>query len=139
MKLTAKASYAVRALTGLAQVKSQDWVKSKDLAEEVDVSSDFLAQIVLDLKNAGLIRAQRGVGGGIKLAKDPKEINLKEIIEAVEGKIALKECFENEKACAHYASCPFVQTLKEGQNQMLTVYEKKTLAQIVKEERAKNV
>lgn len=137
--MTARASYATRALTQLAQVKSKDWVKSKDLAKKIDISPDFLAQIVLDLKKAGLIKAQRGIGGGVKLAQDPRKINLKQIIEAVEGKIVLKKCFEDESSCAFYSSCPFVRTLKEGQNQMLSVYEKKTLAQIVKEGELKNV
>lgn len=131
MKLTAKASYAVRALTELARFPKKDWVKSKELADEIDVSPDFLAQIVLDLKKAGLVKSQRGIGGGIKLAKEPREINLKQIIEAVEGKIALKKCFEDESACAMYSRCPFAGALKEGQDQMLAVYEKKTLAQLV--------
>lgn len=133
MKLSAKASYAIRAVVELTKVSSKDWVKSKDLAQKIDAPPDFLAQIVLDLKKAGLIKAQRGIGGGVKLAKDPRKINLKQIIEAVEGKVAIKKCFENESACPHYPNCPFVQTLKDGQNQMLAVYEKRTLADLVKE------
>jgi len=131
MKLSAKSSYAIRALTELAKTPSKSWVKSKELAKEIAVSPDFLAQIVLELKKAGLVKSQRGIGGGIRLAKDPKEINLREIIEAVEGKIALKKCFEDETSCTFSASCPFAKTLREGQDQMLDVYEKKTLAQLV--------
>lgn len=131
MKLSAKSSYAIRALTELAKLPKKDWVKSKDLAKKIAVSPDFLAQIILDLKKAKLVQSQRGVGGGIKLAKRPKEIDLRQIIEAVEGKIALKKCFEDESSCAFYATCPFVGALKEGQNQMLKVYEKKTLEELV--------
>ena len=137
MRLSAKSSYAIRALTKLARLSAKGWVKSRTLAEEIAISPDFLAQIILSLKKAGLIESQRGVGGGIKLAKDPGEINLKQIIEAVEGRIALKKCFEDESACAFYSSCPFAEALKEGQDQMLEVYEKKTLAQLVQEAHSK--
>jgi Rrf2 family protein len=133
MKLSAKASYAIRALTELARPSKKDWVRSKDLAKKISVSPDFLAQIILALKKKGLVKSQRGVRGGIRLAKNPDKINLRQIIEAVEGKIALKECFEDESSCAFYANCPFIQALKEGQNRMLSVYEGKTLADLVRD------
>lgn len=75
--------YALRAMAYLASEPTGS-AATKDVAEQTDVPSAYMAKVFQHLRRGGLIHAQRGVGGGIKLAKSPDKISLLEIIEAVE-------------------------------------------------------
>lgn len=88
MKITAKADYAVRAALELAAAPEGERVKGPRLAEAQDVPPQFLEQILHDLKKAGLVKTKRGARGGYILALPPEEINLADVIRAVEGPLA---------------------------------------------------
>ncbi|PIX51604.1 Rrf2 family transcriptional regulator, partial [Candidatus Aquicultor secundus] len=92
MQLTRRAEYGIRAMVDLAANSESQPVMSKDIAARQDIPVKFLVQIVPDLKSAGLIYTVRGNGGGIYLGKRPVEINLRQIVEAIEGPIALNQC-----------------------------------------------
>ena len=62
------------------------------VSKEEGIPKSFLAKIFQDLAKAGLLRSQRGAGGGFTLAKSPDNISVLEIIEAIDGKIALQRC-----------------------------------------------
>ena len=87
MRVSAKTDYAVRASVELA-ASPDGPVKGDQLAEAQDIPLQFLEHILLDLKRAGIVRARRGAKGGYWLAKPAAEINLAEVIRAVEGPIA---------------------------------------------------
>lgn len=87
MRVSAKADYAIRAAAELAS-SDGDPVKGEHLAEAQDIPLQFLEQILLELKKAGIVRTRRGAKGGYWLARPASEVNLAEIIRAVEGPIA---------------------------------------------------
>ncbi len=87
MRVSAKTDYAVRASVELAAAPDGP-VKGEHLAEAQDIPLQFLEHILLDLKRAGIVRAKRGAKGGYWLAKPAGEVNLAEVIRAVEGPIA---------------------------------------------------
>lgn len=87
MRVSAKTDYAVRAAVELAASPGGP-VKGEQLAEAQDIPLQFLEHILLDLKRAGIVRARRGAKGGYWLAKPADEVNLAEVIRAVEGPIA---------------------------------------------------
>lgn len=87
MRVSAKADYAIRAAAELAS-SDGDPVKGEQLAEAQDIPLQFLEQILLEMKKAGIVRTRRGARGGYWLAKPASEVNLAEIIRAVEGPIA---------------------------------------------------
>jgi Rrf2 family protein len=66
-------------------------VQLHDIARAEHISAKFLGQIVLPLRRRGLLRAARGARGGYALGKEPREISVEDIVEAVEGVIALAE------------------------------------------------
>jgi Rrf2 family iron-sulfur cluster assembly transcriptional regulator len=92
MRITTKGRYAIRAITNLALEESSKPKAIKFIAKEEDLSPEFLEQIFFRLKRTGMISSVRGPGGGFKLARDPKDISIKEIFDAVGEGLDLTPC-----------------------------------------------
>jgi Rrf2 family protein len=85
--VTARADYALRAVVQLAG--SEGWTGTRHrLSEAQGVPAKFLESILIDLRRAGLLEAQRGARGGYRLSRPPDEISLADVIRAVEGPLA---------------------------------------------------
>ena len=87
VKVSAKADYAVRATVELASA-GEGPVKAERIAQAQEIPLKFLENIMSDLRNAGLVRSQRGVEGGYWLARPADEISVAQVIRAVDGPIA---------------------------------------------------
>jgi len=85
MHVTAKADYAVRAVVELADSSQESPRKVDDVAQAQRIPVSFLENILTQLRSAGLVRSQRGPEGGYWLAKPAEELNLAQVIRAVEG------------------------------------------------------
>jgi Rrf2 family protein len=85
--VTARADYAVRAVIELA-ARSPTSTTRQQIAESQDIPGKFLETILGDLRRAGLLEAQRGAAGGYRLAANPADIRLADIIRAAEGPLA---------------------------------------------------
>jgi len=89
VRITAKADYAVRAAAELAAaVDNERPVKGETIATSQGIPQKFLENILSDLRQSGIVKSQRGVDGGYRLAKAPEEISVADIIRAVEGPLA---------------------------------------------------
>lgn len=88
MRISAKADYAVRAALELAASPDQAPVKGTRLAEAQKIPLQFLEQIMLELKRAGLVATKRGARGGYWLALPAAEVTVADVIRAVEGPLA---------------------------------------------------
>jgi len=86
MKIPAKADYAIRALLTLAA--SDDSISAAHLAEEQGLPAKFLGAILSDLRRGGMVTSQRGPEGGFKLARDPDQIMIADILRVVSGPMA---------------------------------------------------
>jgi Rrf2 family protein len=93
------------------------------------VPEDFLAKILKTLVDQHLVRSTRGPHGGYALARPATEISFLEVIEAVEGPIALNVCLD-EEGCGNAPGCTMVSVWKEGQEKMLEVYRTAKLASL---------
>ncbi len=87
VKVTAKAEYAVRAMLELATTE-ESLLKGERIASSQGIPLKFLENILVDLRHADLVHAQRGAEGGYRLAREPEEITLGQVIRAVEGPLA---------------------------------------------------
>ena len=105
MKISCKAQYAVRLMLHLAGARGQGYVLLREIARAERISEKFLGQIVMPLRRRGLLRAGRGAHGGYALAKEPREISVEDIVEAVEGVIALAERPRRPDATRASARC----------------------------------
>jgi Rrf2 family protein len=89
MRVTAKADYAVRAAAELARAaEEQRPVKGERVAEAQGIPLNFLENILGDLRQAGIVRSQRGPEGGYWLARPADEISVADVLRAVEGPLA---------------------------------------------------
>jgi Rrf2 family protein len=106
MQITRQADYAIRAMLYLAREGKGKRVATSDVADAQRIPPSFLAKIVSQLSIAGLLHTSRGMRGGISLARDPSQITLLDVVEAIDGPIRLNECVTNEGVCTFEAECP---------------------------------
>ena len=85
MHVTAKADYALRAVVELAGSSQASPRKVDEIAKAQAIPVSFLENILTQLRSAGIVRSQRGPEGGYWLARPPDDVNLAQIIRAVEG------------------------------------------------------
>ena len=78
----------------------------------------------------GLVKSTRGPHGGYALARAPIDISFLDVIEAVEGPVALNVCLDGEDACGHTSACTMVEVWRRGQERMLDVYRQSKLAEL---------
>lgn len=78
---------------------------ARAVAEETGISLPMTSKVLKQLGRAGLVRSNRGLCGGYQLARPPEEILLVDVIEALEGPIAVTECGDESAACTHAAAC----------------------------------
>jgi Rrf2 family protein len=106
MQITRQADYAVRAVLHLARAGNAERAATSTIAKEQKIPPSFLAKIISQLSIAGLLHTSRGARGGVTLAREPKEITLLEVIEAIDGPIQLNECVQGNGVCSFEDNCP---------------------------------
>jgi Rrf2 family protein len=106
MQITRQADYAIRAVRYLSKQSANQRSATSTVAREMKIPPSFLAKIISQLSIAGLLHTSRGARGGVSLAREPKEISLLDVVEAIDGPILLNECVGDPAACAFYDECP---------------------------------
>ena len=106
MRLSSMADYAVVTMCAAARHCGSARVSASELAEETGLPAPTVQKLVSLLSRAGLLRSVRGAGGGLQLARPAAAITLADIVEAVEGPIALTACVEHGRHdCGLEACC----------------------------------
>jgi len=119
MQITRQADYAVRAILYLARVHGTERSATSTVAEEQRIPPSFLAKIISQLSIAGLLHTSRGARGGITLAREPKDITLLEVVEAIDGPIQLNECVGEKGKCTFGNECPLQSVWCEAQDELV--------------------
>ncbi|WP_372847022.1 Rrf2 family transcriptional regulator [Pontiella sp.] len=128
MKLSTKGRYATRILLCIYRLQGDQPVPKKRIAEQEGISTDYIEQIIVPLKNSGLVNSVRGLRGGFRLAKDANDITVYDVLAASEGDINLVGCLA--EGCSNSDSC-VVQRVWQGASDQLRVYFSKiTLQQL---------
>jgi FeS assembly SUF system regulator len=106
MRLSSMADYAVVTMAAAARHCGHARVSAAEIAEETGLPVPTVQKLVSRLTSAGLLRSSRGIGGGLKLARPAAAITLADIVEAVEGPIALTSCVDQGKHdCGLESAC----------------------------------
>lgn len=105
MRLSHLADYAVVLMTAAARREPSERLSATALAEETGVPLPTTQKLMGQLAGAGLLTSARGASGGFALARPPSEISLADVVEAVEGPIAMTVCSEGRTDCALDAHC----------------------------------
>ena len=119
MQITRQADYAVRAVLHLARTGNAERAATSMIAKEQNIPPSFLAKIISQLSIAGLLHTSRGARGGVTLAREPKDITLLEVVEAIDGPIQLNECVANDGICTFEENCPIRPVWCDAQDQLV--------------------
>lgn len=92
MRLSTRGHYGLKAMFDLALNFGEDPIPLKSVARRQGISDNYLEQLISVLRRSGLVKSVRGAQGGYMLARPPAEINVGEIIRALEGPIAPVNC-----------------------------------------------
>ena len=131
MHLTHFSNYAMRTLMYCA-LKREGLCRVRDIAEAYGVSEHHLMKVVQVLGQIGVIETVRGRGGGIRLAREPHEIVVGEVIRATEGRLVLVECFdEATSTCPLTRVCRLREALVRALDAFFLVLDGYTLADLV--------
>ncbi|MDO8571137.1 MAG: Rrf2 family transcriptional regulator [bacterium] len=132
LHLSQKVDYGLFLLAALAKKSQRESLSLRTIADDNSLSFAFLQKVALLLRQAGLIRATRGREGGYVLTTSPSRIHFKDIIEALEGPIAIMSCvsenIQQKKACPRKNFCSIRPTLKRINDEMKQLYFSKTLS-----------
>ena len=97
MRITSESDYALRIVTALA--RHSEVVDAKTLSEETSVTLRFTLKILHKLVTEGIVASYKGVKGGYLLRQEPQAITLLQIIELIDGPIAIVRCLESAEGC----------------------------------------
>ena len=122
MMISTRGRYGLRVLIDLAENQKDDYVTLKEIAARQEISEKYLESIVKDLVRAGILEGVRGKGGGYRLAHDPEEVKVLDVLNLLEGSLVPVACLEEgAKPCARAAICRTL-PLWEGLNKVVKEY-----------------
>ena len=121
--ITKKAEYTIIILAELASYPEGTVVSSKRIAEKRAIPANLVVQLLALTRTAGWTVGTRGPSGGIKLTVNPAEINMRQVIEAIDGPIGITRCLFSDKPCQDKTHCSLRGVWSEAQEKMLSVLE----------------
>ncbi len=134
LKISHRTEYAVRAMVELAMCRARQGdvlVPARAIAEAQRIPLRFLEQQLGALHKAGLVRSFRGAGGGCRLARDPSEIRVADVIDAVEGPLFPMNCLDPEDhTCFADSHCGLQELWGDVRVAIRQVFEQTTLASL---------
>jgi len=131
IKLSTKGRYGTRLMLELALCYDKGPVLLKDIAKKQEISEGYLEHLLPVLKAAGLINSSRGAHGGYTLSKPPKDITVRNVVEALEGSIRLVECLNGNSLCPRISTCETRYLWDEANKNLLKTLDSFTLGDLV--------
>ncbi len=147
MRLSKRGEYGLRAMIMLAGTSHENAplpvVQIKEISEREKISSKFLEQILLTLKNAGLLHSKMGVGGGYYLARPPSEITLGQIFRVLDGPLAPIKCVSQMAyepcGCPDEDTCGLRLVMGDVRNAIADILDNTSLADVTARQEAVRV
>jgi len=110
LSISRQTDYACRVVLHLAMLPPGERVTAQDIAKRRLIPSAFVRRIITQLANARLVNTTRGASGGLALARPASQISLMEVVEAIEGPLALNGCVVNPRECPLMKTCSVHET-----------------------------
>jgi Rrf2 family protein len=144
MRLSKRGEYGLRAMIALAESTSQSdppiMMQIKEISQREQISSKFLEQILLTLKNAGLLHSKMGVGGGYYLARPASEITLGQIFRVLDGPVAPIRCVSQMAyescGCPEEETCGLRLVMSDVRNAIAGILDNTSLADVTQRQSA---
>jgi len=132
MLLSRACEYAIQAVLYLAENHGKRYVPIKEISEKKDISFHFLGKILQVLTQHGILISSKGPKGGVHLAKDPDEINLLEIVDAIDGLDFLTtKCIIGTPGCDSNHPCALHEQWGPIRKQIYDMFSSKSIAQLI--------
>lgn len=137
LSMTKKTGYGLIALSHLARLEPGHLASAREIADQYEIPLSLLMNVLKELSGAGYVESVRGAHGGYRLAVDPEEISLADLITTVEGPIRLAECIaEGERApddetCRLLSRCPIADPVHRVHRRLADFLKTVTLAEII--------
>lgn len=135
MQVSRKVDYALRAAIYLAYRNDRRPCSVAEIATREAIPKKFLEKIIQDLIHSGIVRSTRGAQGGYTLTREPEAVTFKDVIEAIEGPVALNVCVGDAAAtldcCAQSSHCSMLWVWQEAQKRVMDVFATTTLADVL--------
>jgi Rrf2 family protein len=144
MRLSKRGEYGLRAMISLAESASKGsspvMMQIKEISEREQISSKFLEQILLTLKNAGFLHSKMGIGGGYYLARPANEITLGQIFRVLDGPVAPIRCVSQMAyepcGCPDEETCGLRLVMGDVRNAIADILDNTSLADVTKRQHA---
>lgn len=136
MRITSSIEYAARLMTTLAREHGKAPVPAERLSEADNVPSDYVSQLLMKLRRAGLVTSHRGSAGGYALSRAPSDITLGQVVRAVDGAVFEDVCEKYDggaKDCHHQGGCSLSPVWQRLSVMITQYFESVTLAAILAE------
>jgi Rrf2 family transcriptional regulator, iron-sulfur cluster assembly transcription factor len=133
MILSSTTSYALRILIQMAQDK-QNIVSAKTLYDILGIKKQYLRRILTDLAKHGFVKSSRGRLGGFEFARDPDQIYIHEVIDAIEGFTSFEGCLLGVKDCNQSPQCAMHAVWADAREMMLRTFRSTTLSALKKDQ-----
>ena len=139
MRLSKRGEYGLRAMIMLATPSANEHpsvLQIREISQQEQIPAKFLEQILLSLKNAGLLHSKMGVGGGYHLAKPPSEISLGQIVRILDGPLAPVKCVSQMAyepcGCPDEETCGLRLVMGDVRNAIADLLDGTSLADVTK-------
>lgn len=132
MQVTKAVDYGLRALLVLGHRPPSERHFLNDLAKSADVPRNYLVKILKSLCHAGIVLSFRGVKGGFALAKDPGEVTLRHIVEAIDGPVGVMSCLLSPGGCPRDTQCVSQETFREVRERLLAELQSYSLSDLLR-------
>ena len=130
MQISRRVDYGLRAVIYLASRYPDECCSSAEIAKRQGVPRKFLEKIFQDLLHKGLIKSKRGSCGGYALARPPESITFYQVIEAIEGPIAVNACMDQHPSCDQLPRCTMIGLWAEVQRKVTDIFTQTTIADL---------
>lgn len=124
MQLTREGDYGIRSVLYLARQPYKKISFVTEISEDYKIPRSFLAKILQKLVKGKIVRSYRGVKGGFSLARQARDISVLDVLEAIEGKMALNLCIMDRKSCEFNRNCPVHGVWMTAQGKVVEVLKK---------------
>jgi len=130
MIYSTSSKYAVMALIELAVRQNERPVKIKEISESTGIPYHFLAKLIQTLVKAGTLSSTKGRGGGLQFTRSPSQINIAEVVKAIDGQQAFQSCIFGLQSCDGTKNCPVHSLWGPIRDEILNFLENTTVADL---------
>lgn len=131
MKFSTSIEYAIHGLIYVAKADPGSRVLTKDISAAIRVPEPYLRKVFQQLGRSGVVTSQRGANGGFRLARDPNQITLRDIVEGIDGSLPAYTCLNELRGCSLALPCPVHAAFEEARERMAEVLEATSVGDLI--------